>query len=225
MRSLARVLLALTLDVVYLSAAPANVILPSGLAAGTQYQLIFLTDGERDATSSNIADYNTFVSNEAALGVPFGLPADVIWHAVGSTATVHANVNAPSSGLAVYDTRGNQVAAASTGLYTASHLTGILFDQKGQTPVQSLPWTGMSDSTGGVSTSPLGSQFTAEVGNNTASNGTWSSANSASVIGNTHMYALSTPITATPEPGTAALLGSAFSALFLRRRRRHCLSK
>jgi hypothetical protein len=56
----------------------ATVIAPIGLSLGSQYQLIFITAGIRDATSSNIDDYNAFVSAQAALSS--SLP-EAIWHA------------------------------------------------------------------------------------------------------------------------------------------------
>ena len=55
----------------------AGVIPPIGLVPGSQYQLIFVTADTRDATSSNIADYNAFVSAEAALNP--SLPSGVTW--------------------------------------------------------------------------------------------------------------------------------------------------
>ena len=42
------------------------VTLPTDLLPGAQYRLVFLTDGKRDGTSSNIDDYNAFVAAEAA---------------------------------------------------------------------------------------------------------------------------------------------------------------
>jgi hypothetical protein len=41
----------------------AIVTVPTGLNPGDQYRLVFVTSGTRDATSTNIADYNTFVAN------------------------------------------------------------------------------------------------------------------------------------------------------------------
>lgn len=43
----------------------AAVIAPVGLVPGSQYQLIFVTFSTRTATSSDIADYNAFVTSEA----------------------------------------------------------------------------------------------------------------------------------------------------------------
>ena len=90
----------------------AAVIPPIGLAPGMQYQLIFVTRDGRDATSSNIADYNAFVTAQAALNPLLPLTT---WHAVASTVAVNAATNAPSLGLPVYNTGGEEVAAGNAG--------------------------------------------------------------------------------------------------------------
>ena len=45
------------------AAQAALVVVPPGLSPGQQYRLVFVTDGEWDATSSDIDDYNKFVTN------------------------------------------------------------------------------------------------------------------------------------------------------------------
>ena len=50
------------------AAQAALVVVPPGLAPGAQYRLVFMTDGTRDATSTDINDYNTFVTNQATFG-------------------------------------------------------------------------------------------------------------------------------------------------------------
>lgn len=79
----------------------ADIISPIGLAPGSRYLLIFATVGTLAPSSTDIEYYNTFVTNQAALDP--SLPS-AIWHAVASTASVAANVNAPSAGLPVYNT-------------------------------------------------------------------------------------------------------------------------
>jgi hypothetical protein len=51
--------------VLFGTVASGEVVLPN-LPAGSQYQLIFVTSGKRDATSTDINDYNMFVSQQAA---------------------------------------------------------------------------------------------------------------------------------------------------------------
>ncbi len=43
------------------------VTVPTDLNPGDQYRLVFVTNGTRDAQSTDIADYNTFVTTEANL--------------------------------------------------------------------------------------------------------------------------------------------------------------
>ncbi|MFM7909129.1 MAG: PEP-CTERM sorting domain-containing protein, partial [Microcystis sp.] len=42
------------------AAQAALVVLPSGLNPGDQYRLVFVTSGTRNATTTDINDYNTF---------------------------------------------------------------------------------------------------------------------------------------------------------------------
>ncbi len=70
----------------------AIITLPTSLNLGDEYRLAFVTSGTRDATSSDIADYNTFVTN-AANAVPALASLGTTWTAIGSTATVDARDN------------------------------------------------------------------------------------------------------------------------------------
>ena len=47
------------------SAQAAPIIVPTGLNPGDTYRLVFVTSTGRDGTSSNIADYNAFVTASA----------------------------------------------------------------------------------------------------------------------------------------------------------------
>ena len=54
---------------------------PSGLSIGDQFRLLFLSSTKRNATSSDIADYNTFIQDLAAAG-----HTDIQTHSSGFTA-------------------------------------------------------------------------------------------------------------------------------------------
>ena len=43
-------------------------LVPTGLSTGDKFRLIFLSSTKRNATSDDIADYNTFIQNRAAAG-------------------------------------------------------------------------------------------------------------------------------------------------------------
>jgi hypothetical protein len=65
---------------------------PSGLSPGDKYRLAFVTSTTRDATSSDIADYNAFVT-AVANTVPALTELGTTWTAIGSTAAVDARDN------------------------------------------------------------------------------------------------------------------------------------
>jgi hypothetical protein len=104
----------------------AEVMLPTDLAPGSQYEIAFVTTDVTGALSTNIADYNNFVTQEANQdSILAGL--GVSWNAVVSTATVNANVNAPNDGsIPVYNTAGQLVANAAIPLYSGSPLINLI---------------------------------------------------------------------------------------------------
>jgi len=206
-------LLAAALAVVAFSAQLMAQIIPPNLAAGSQYQLIFQTADVTAATNRSISYYNSFVTSEAALN-PF-LPQGVTWHAVGSTvelpsgAFIKASDNAPSvPGIPVYNTEGQLVAPGAQGLYSGLPLTNpVGFDQFGNThPFFDFAWTGATTVGGdpggfyvlGSPTPIMGDPHTTAVG--------WISDGPGEPPYDPYsVYALSTPITATPEPGSLSL--------------------
>ena len=66
---------------------------PIGIDAGEQFRLMFVTSTTRDATSINIADYNTFVSTRAAAGLTAMQTYANDFTALVSTETVNARTN------------------------------------------------------------------------------------------------------------------------------------
>ena len=52
----------------------AIITLPTSLSPGEEYRLAFVTSGTRDATATDIADYNTFVTDAANESLYDGLP-------------------------------------------------------------------------------------------------------------------------------------------------------
>ena len=67
-------------------AAAEIIIPPPDLRPADQYRLIFLTSGIRDATSTDIEDYNAFVQQHANAS-PELAALGVEWKAAASTAT------------------------------------------------------------------------------------------------------------------------------------------
>ena len=103
-------------------------LVPSGLSPGSTFRLLFLSAGTRDATSSNIDDYNAFVQSAAAAATnDEGEPALIQDYssgfravgstvAVGSTDAVDARDNTAttytddSKGVRIYWLGGNKLA-------------------------------------------------------------------------------------------------------------------
>ena len=197
---------------------------PLGLQPGDTYQLVFVTSGTTAATSTSIASYNAFVTAQAANNptlAAFDTLHGVTWTAIGSTASIAANVNAPSSG-AVYTLDGAQVASPLQPLYigdgTDSLLSLIDIDQFGAFSMTAT-WTG--DGVGGVSfpSHELGSLdpifgFSTYGLGDPGTNRAWEFYAPGSVFGYTSatalpMYALSSVITVSgvPEASSVFLLG------------------
>jgi len=131
--------------------APAEIVtVPPDLGPGEFYRLVFVTSGTRDATSTDIADYNAFVTT-AATGVP-GLNAlGTTWKAIGSAGNratgvyVNANENTltrtgdPSA--PVYRLDGVLVANSNADLWDGSVAAGISVTEYGD-PLDTQVWTG-----------------------------------------------------------------------------------
>ena len=91
-------------------------LIPTGLGAGAAFRLIFISSGTHNASSSNIADYNTFVQTTAASGHADIQVFSSTFRVVGSTADVDARDNtattytADDKGVAIYWLGGAKVA-------------------------------------------------------------------------------------------------------------------
>jgi hypothetical protein len=180
--------------------AAAAVTLPN-LPPGSQYQIAFVTADTEPATSANIADYNAFVTSEAAPLTAL-LSAGVTWKAVVSTATVNANANAPwESGVPVYDTLGFAIAFGSSGLYQPELQAPINGNQFGLEETTGV-YTG-SDYTGtGIPNETVGGPNLATVayGASTLTNSQWAFIATGNGTTASAIYGLSSVITV-PLPG------------------------
>lgn len=95
---------------------------PAGVAAAGKFRLMFITSTWRDATSSSIADYNSFVQGRAAAGHTAIRPYSSQFRAVGSTATVHArdNTSTTGTGVPIYWLGGARIAANYAGFWSST---------------------------------------------------------------------------------------------------------
>jgi len=180
------------------AAQAALVVVPPDLAVGDQYRLVFVTEGKRDATSTDIDDYNTFVTSQVRLSILPGTtdtalyqalnaagidPNTITWKAIGSTASVDARDNTGtnptlSTGVPIYLIDGNRVANNNADLWDGSIQTAI-----NRTPLDTstdnLVWTGtLPDGSadcfalGSPSCFALGSSLVT-AGKSSSSNGEW----------------------------------------------------
>src|SRR6476620_6997697 len=99
--------------------AEAGIILqtPAALNPGDHFRFVFVTDGIRDATSTNIADYDSFVNAQAGGATYNGVVVN--WLAIGSTDSVDALDHVGQAITPVYLSDGTLVTTTttSTGLW------------------------------------------------------------------------------------------------------------
>jgi hypothetical protein len=207
------------------------IVVPPTLSPGDTYRLVFVTSTTRDATSTDIVDYNNFVST-AANSVSALAALGASWTAIGSTATMSAfdNIGGPFS-EGVYRLDGGLVAPGLTfffALPSDAHLLPIDINELGATvPDPTTVWTG---------TLPLGTVNPPfPLGGSVQS--TWGLALPGAPVGwvfqffspiGTAMplYAISSPLTVpagggeVPEPGTIGMTALGGALLFLARRRK-----
>jgi hypothetical protein len=185
--------------------AQADVILPD-LPAGSTYQLVFVTKGTRDAFSQFMVAYNGFAQQSASASP--SLP-QASWKAIVSLGgSAQSNVDVFPN-IPIYNTNGELVAANGSDFFSHSHLAPIGYDQFGDTTVGAV-WTGFN-ANGSPNQYYLGPvQPAVGYGSSNASNASWATAGiTMNNLESRHLYALSSPIQAVPEP----LLGLKVAAL------------
>ena len=123
-----------------LSFAGTILTVPPSLAPGSQYRLVFVTADPYEPMSSNIADYNTDVNNEANnLGGDTGsllAGLGATWEAIASTASVNAIDNiGEDPGIPIYDLYGHLIAfdaqAGIGGIFDPGTIATPIYDAFG----------------------------------------------------------------------------------------------
>ena len=127
-------------------------LIPEGLGVGDSFRLLFLTSTTRDATSSDIDDYNAFVQAAAAAGDDAIRDYSASFLAVGSTGAVDARDNTATTGtgVAIYWFGGNKIADNNADFYdgtwddetNATDESGSAYDDGGAVV---FVWTGTDD--------------------------------------------------------------------------------
>ncbi len=183
------------------------------------YRLAFETSIGTLVTSTNIATYNTFVSN-VANSQPELAALGTTWTAIGSTSTINAqdntltNPNNSDPSYQIYNLGGNLVAASNSALWGTSP-NGLLnplsnpieYTQTGAIFFgnPNVIWTG-TQATGVPGPAPLGGTIV-YLGDSSATSSSWVDKDfNLPTLGSFPMYALSGVLTVpTPEPSTMIL--------------------
>ncbi|BCU12040.1 PEP-CTERM sorting domain-containing protein [Microcystis aeruginosa] len=205
------------------AAQAALVVVPPGLNPGDQYRLVFVTDGTRNATSTNINDYNNFVTSQvtgSALATQlttagFNL-GTITWKAIGSTSATSAKVNTGTNGsqpdVPIYLIDGNKVANNNADLWDGSIQTNINRTQI-DTSKNAGVWTGTNGGGSAQSGLYLGSSDGVAIGSSTNINSAWMYTATFPYTSQYTLYGMSsvltvptpTPAVSVPEP--SSLLG------------------
>jgi hypothetical protein len=208
----------------------ADVILPTlaQVPAGSQYQIILMTSTATFATNTSISYYNAIASNAANSNATLAA-LGATWTAVASTEAVAATSNAPWANDSVFNTQANQVASPAQGLYSGNLIAPVVYDQNGNSYTSDGSvgvWTGSADPpAGAIRPAYALGDSSADYGGAGYYGTAWLFFNSGLTYGGSfailNFYALSSPITQTPEPATALLAIAACTiGLGSRRRRR-----
>lgn len=214
---------------------------PPGLEPGDQYRLLFVTSATRDATSTDIADYNDFVQ-QVAHAAPVVSSWGLSWSVVGSTEAVDARTNTGTDygdgsdgyGVPVYRLDGVKLVPDYRGLWepidfpvsvpggpNLTELGAVLEPEPDSIEVEAYTGTtmfGVVDE--GFHLGSVGSVSTGLV--NAPENPEWFSRLSISSQAQLPFYAMSEVLTAIPEPSCSTMLFIGMVIAIARLRKRRC---
>jgi hypothetical protein len=203
----------------------------AALDVGDKYRVLFTTSTTRDATSSNIADYNSFVSANAIDGT-ITKSLGLTWTALASTAATNAQVNTGifnddrSNTVTMFNTNGDIVALSGIELWGGSLSNPLGYDSSGgYIEVGVFTGTRFNGEGGpGVTMGRGGVIF----GDSTRVDGGWVSVQPISPRSEIALYGVSNEILVggangpvdVPEPGTVILLSLGLAGLSFARYRK-----
>jgi hypothetical protein len=205
------------------TALAAPITIPTGLNPGDTYRIAFVTSTTRDATSSDIADYNAFVT--AAANSQAALAAlGTTWTAMASTAGVDARDNTGTNpgidptGVPIYLLNDTRMANGYSDLWDGFVINAPNISETGDV-LNGRVWTGSL--TNGVGSNRLGETIATAGFSSVAAIG-WMTNDELGSGSSFSLYAMSDVLTVAPvpEPGTLLLLGVGLAGLGYMRRRK-----
>jgi len=199
---------------------------PTDLNPGDKYRLVFVTSTLIDAMSTDIADYNNFVTG-VANGVPELAALGTTWNVIGSTASVDARDNTGTNpfftGVPIYRLDDTRIANNNADLWDGTIQDDLGVDQNGVATDSVIVWAGTR--LDGTAFEPF------ELGASDVSLGWLDLANQIPWMEfGVHdpseflpVFAMSGEITVVPVPSTMILVcfGASGVVAWPRRRRRH----
>jgi hypothetical protein len=201
---------------------------PPGLAAGSQFRIIYVTESDTMATSPKIDFYDTFVNNDAtqkSAGGYFYTGKKLTFSAIASTPTITAIAHIGVTNSPVFTLIGTKVAntdsTAAGGLWSGTLLSPI----GNENATNPFVWTGTTDDGGAGSFGVLGNgaEEMSTLGIIDAVSGGWVEIDDDFNDMEYGMYGISQVLTVVPEPSSLWMitvgLGAAISYSSGRRRR------
>ena len=189
--------------------------IPNGLSPGDEYRLIFVTSTTRDATSTDIADYNTFVTGVANL-VPELVALNAQWFAVGATTSTSGRTNTgilAAGDVPVFRLDDQIVVNDAFGLWaalTTPLLNPVEVNESGAVEMtDNRVFSGLQEF--GNADNPLGGT-NVNWGRFVTTGGGWIRANNSPAASEYHFYAVSDTLTVPPPvpalgvPGAVVLV-------------------
>ncbi len=218
--------MAALLLVVTASVACADLITPSGLQPGDEFRFVFVTSTGIDPSSAwygaggYIENYDAFVSQSAtAAGLTTYGGSDVSWMALASASITGKNANERigTDSPALYLVSGDKVADGGLDLWDGTIDHAINVTELGTTYNGNV-WTGTHYN--GVGIHRLGGTYV-QYGLSTDVDGDWMFYAYTGALGPLPIYAVSSVVTAVPEPASIWLMlcGGLAGLLWWKRRK------